>query len=80
MKSNYFAKSAVCISALLVSAFAHGQKPSEPSKTKFDSRQIKSDEKIIHLLNRFGFGPRPGDIEIVKKIGFNAYVEQQLNP
>jgi len=80
MKSNYFAKSAVCISALLVSAFAYGQKPSEPSKTKFDSRQIKSDEKIIHLLNRFGFGPRPGDIEIVKKIGFNAYVEQQLNP
>lgn len=31
-------------------------------------------------LNRMGFGPRRGDIDRVKTMGFAAYVEEQLNP
>ena len=31
-------------------------------------------------LNRMGFGPRPGDIDRVKSLGFAAYVDEQLNP
>ena len=31
-------------------------------------------------LNRMGFGPRTGDVERVKAMGFAAYVEEQLNP
>ena len=41
---------------------------------------LSEDEKIVHLLNRLGYGPRPGDIERVKKIGIAAYIERQLNP
>jgi uncharacterized protein (DUF1800 family) len=37
-------------------------------------------EKILHLLNRIGFGPRPGDIDRVRKIGIANYVAQQLHP
>jgi uncharacterized protein (DUF1800 family) len=35
---------------------------------------------IVHVLNRIGFGPRPGDVEKVAQIGLKQYIEQQLNP
>ena len=38
------------------------------------------DLDVIHVLNRIGFGPRPGDIERVKAMGVEAYIEQQLHP
>jgi uncharacterized protein (DUF1800 family) len=39
-----------------------------------------SDRTIIHVLNRIGFGPRPGDVERVRAMGLQAYIEQQLHP
>jgi len=38
------------------------------------------DQAIVHVLNRIGFGPRPGDIERVRQIGVRQYIEQQLHP
>ena len=38
------------------------------------------DKTIIHVLNRIGFGPRPGDIERVRAIGLQAYIDRQLRP
>src|SRR5690242_12517422 len=38
------------------------------------------DRTILHVLNRIGFGPRPGDIERVRTIGLQKYIEQQLYP
>ena len=35
---------------------------------------------IVHALNRVGFGPRPGDVERVARIGLPAYLELQLHP
>ena len=32
------------------------------------------------LLDRAGYGPRPGDLERVKQMGFAAYLEEQLDP
>ncbi len=34
----------------------------------------------IHALNRLAFGPRPGDIERVKEIGVDRYIQEQLDP
>jgi len=45
-----------------------------------NSKSLNEDQKILHVLNRLGFGARPGDLERVKKIGINKYIEQQLNP
>ncbi|HXE76533.1 MAG TPA: DUF1800 domain-containing protein [Candidatus Xenobia bacterium] len=42
--------------------------------------RLGDEERIVHLLNRIGYGPRPGDVERVKRIGIAAYIEQQLNP
>ena len=41
---------------------------------------LTDEEKIIHVLSRLGFGPRPGDIERVAAMGIQAYIEQQLRP
>lgn len=41
---------------------------------------LTEDQLAVHLLNRIGFGPRPGDIEKVKALGLGGYLEQQLNP
>jgi uncharacterized protein (DUF1800 family) len=38
------------------------------------------DHAIMHLLNRIGFGPRQGDIERVRRIGVDRYIDQQLHP
>jgi uncharacterized protein (DUF1800 family) len=36
--------------------------------------------EIVHVLNRISFGPKPGDVEAVEKVGLHAYIEQQLHP
>jgi uncharacterized protein (DUF1800 family) len=41
---------------------------------------LTEEQKILHVLNRLGFGARPGDVERVKKIGLEKYIDQQLNP
>lgn len=43
-------------------------------------QQIRGDERVLHMLNRFTFGPRPGDIEAVRAIGVKEWFERQLNP
>ena len=40
-----------------------------------------SDARTIHhVLNRLGFGARPGDVERVRSMGLEAYIESQLQP
>jgi uncharacterized protein (DUF1800 family) len=39
-----------------------------------------SDQAITHVLNRLGYGPRPGDVEKVRAVGLERYIEQQLQP
>jgi uncharacterized protein (DUF1800 family) len=41
---------------------------------------MQGDERILHALNRFTFGPRPGDLEAVRVMGLDAWFQQQLNP
>src|SRR6185295_7689782 len=38
------------------------------------------DQAILHALNRLGYGPRPGDVERVRRMGLAAYIERQLDP
>ena len=44
------------------------------------AKSLTEEQKVIHLLNRLGFGARPGDVEKVKAIGIQKYIDQQLNP
>ena len=38
------------------------------------------DKAILHVLNRIGFGARPGDVDRVREIGLARYIDQQLYP
>ncbi len=46
----------------------------------YSRKPLTDDQKIIHVLNRLGFGARPGDVEKVRSIGPQKYIEMQLNP
>jgi uncharacterized protein (DUF1800 family) len=41
---------------------------------------LTQDQAILHVLNRLGYGPRPGDLERVKQMGLAKYIDQQLHP
>ena len=36
--------------------------------------------RVSHALNRMTFGPRPGDVAAVEKMGLDRWFERQLNP
>jgi uncharacterized protein (DUF1800 family) len=38
------------------------------------------DAAIVHALNRLTYGPRPGDVERVKAMGLQKWIEVQLAP
>jgi uncharacterized protein (DUF1800 family) len=44
------------------------------------SQQIQGEQRVLHALNRFTFGPRPGDVEAVQAMGLKRWFDQQLNP
>ena len=35
---------------------------------------------IVHILNRLSFGPAPGDVERVRRMGIENFIHQQLYP
>ncbi|NYF80553.1 DUF1800 domain-containing protein [Granulicella arctica] len=56
-------------------------KPKLPVPTKTAPLTPLSErERAVQMLNRFTFGPRPGDIERVEAMGPEKWFEQQLNP
>jgi uncharacterized protein (DUF1800 family) len=61
--------------ASLLTAGASAQRSSAQAKTK-----LSEEQRILHVLNRLGFGARPGDVERVKAIGIESYINQQLFP
>ncbi|MEO8572393.1 MAG: DUF1800 domain-containing protein [Pyrinomonadaceae bacterium] len=46
---------------------------------KVPRASLTDDQKIIHVLNRLGFGARPGDVERVRSVGLQKYIDQQIN-
>ncbi|MGH9914041.1 MAG: DUF1800 family protein, partial [Pyrinomonadaceae bacterium] len=71
-----------CMIALTVNSFALPLPPSLlPSKApKSTPATLTGDKKILHVLNRLTFGARPGDVERVRAMGVDKFIEQQLNP
>ncbi|HEV8188054.1 MAG TPA: DUF1800 domain-containing protein [Pyrinomonadaceae bacterium] len=54
--------------------------PLVSAEKRAKSRNLTEEQRIVHVLNRLGFGARPGDVERVKAIGLENYINQQLNP
>jgi len=60
---------AIIICTLVVAASAAAAAQTAPS-----------DAQILHVLERLGFGPRPGDVDRVRELGVEQYIATQLEP
>jgi uncharacterized protein (DUF1800 family) len=49
------------------------------SSGPFDQK-LSKDQQILQALNRLTFGPRPGDMEEVRRLGVTKWIELQLHP
>jgi uncharacterized protein (DUF1800 family) len=78
----------LCCSLCLPSPLLAAQQAADPSQppAKAKSRQndtsgqLRGDERILQALNRFTFGPKPGDLEAVRTMGLDNWFDQQLRP
>ena len=48
-------------------------------KGKLPITQLTEDEAILHALDRLAYGPRPGDVDRIRKMGLEKWIDQQLN-
>jgi uncharacterized protein (DUF1800 family) len=66
----------IALSATLVGA------PASDDTLRLAGRDALSGQAqaITHVLNRIGYGPRPGDVERVRAMGLQRYIDQQLHP
>ena len=44
------------------------------------AQQMDEHQRALHVLNRFTFGPRPGEVDQVAAMGVDKWFEQQLHP
>lgn len=43
-------------------------------------REQTADQQVHHVLNRLAFGARPGDVDAVRAMGVDAWIDRQLYP
>jgi len=67
---------------MMATGFAAKKPKSAPAATLAAPKipRMTDDQKALHALNRLTFGPRPGDLEQIKKMGVSQWIEQQLQP
>lgn len=51
----------------------------KPDYRRFEQK-LSKDQQILHALDRLTFGPRPGDVEAVRKMGLKKWIDLQLHP
>src|SRR5215212_3964063 len=64
----------------LMLAIAAQSIPPVAAQKSAKTRSLNEEQRILHVLNRLGFGSRRGDIERVKTMGLEKYINQQLSP
>ncbi len=60
---------------LLAVGLSHDSGAAGPFDTK-----LTPDRQTLHALNRLTFGPRPGDVDEVRRMGVEKWIELQLHP
>ncbi len=74
--------SALCLASLLLpaSGVAQPPRPVASAPVAVAEREQTADQQVHHVLNRLAFGPRPGDVERVRRMGVDAWIAAQLSP
>jgi uncharacterized protein (DUF1800 family) len=42
--------------------------------------KLPIDKQVVHVLSRLTFGPRPGDVDQVRRLGVDKWIDLQLHP
>ena len=68
----------MCLATVLgISANAKQKNAAEARQFQ---KQLAGDQKILQVLNRLTYGPRPGDVREVQSMGLKKWIERQLHP
>jgi len=72
---------ALCLAA--APAFSR-RSPSQDDQARQQAKlfqtKLDKNKQILHALDRLTFGPRPGDVEQVRKMGLKKWIDKQLQP
>jgi len=73
------------LAAILILPGLASPKPSKEGddakrQAKLFQKKISKDQQIVHALDRLTFGPKPGDVAHVKKVGLKKWLDLQLHP
>jgi uncharacterized protein (DUF1800 family) len=68
------------IAAAAISGSIATSIPAQPTTARIDHRELAADQQIIQALNRLTFGPRPGDVQNVRAMGLDKWIDLQLHP
>lgn len=68
----------VTVLALFSGTFTLGVKAQR--REAAGKQKLNEEQRILHVLNRLGYGARPGDVERVRRMGVERYVEEQFRP
>ena len=63
-----------------VTAVSSGDIGSADRSSNASARELLPEQQIQQVLNRVGYGPRPGDVERVRAVGVERWIEFQLKP
>jgi uncharacterized protein (DUF1800 family) len=67
---------ALCFAVALSVQLVAGRKAKhEPS-----AAGMEEQKRALHALNRLAFGARPGDLERIRAVGVDRWIDQQLHP
>lgn len=73
------------LAAVFVAACSGGGRaPAPPAPTPEPApafeREQTADQQVAHVLSRLTFGARPGDVEKVRALGVDRWIDAQLHP
>lgn len=72
---------AVLLASLVAGAWsARPLAPAAEANAVGARRELSEREQAIHALNRLAFGPRPGDVDQVMRLGVDRWIDLQLRP
>jgi uncharacterized protein (DUF1800 family) len=85
--SNVFlANNVVSVSLIWLLVFGQlfnpltGTVSANPTKSDKVNVALSNDQRVLHVLNRLGYGVRPGELQKVKNLSLDRYIELQLHP
>jgi uncharacterized protein (DUF1800 family) len=76
---NFYTCSVAFICALALSSYVRTSQPKEQISLPYKKAGLTEQQAAAHLLSRFTYGAKEGDIELVTKMGLEKWLKQQLD-